>query len=394
MATATMAALLPWARWVPAAGIIGATLTASTSARAVHPRRGQEGRRWLARTAGKAGGRREAERQARAFSNLPPDEHLVYSGPVATPSTATVEPRVTVRTVAAKHKKNEKLVMMTAYDYPSAVLCDATSDIDLVLVGDSAAMVVHGHDTTLPITLDEMLVHCRAVARGARRPLIVGDMPFGCFETTPDDAVRNAVRMLKEGNVDAVKMEGASERRLEHVRAVTDAGVAVMGHVGLTPQSISAIGGFRPTGKTVQEALNVLDGARALQDAGCFAVVLECVPSSVGKVVTEALRIPTIGIGAGAETSGQVLVWHDVLGIAQHPHHATVTPRFCKQYAQAGAVIADGLAAYARDVKARAFPSDEYAPYRMAPGAIDDLHSALAARAQQDSPPFSNGPGV
>ncbi|GHP10565.1 hypothetical protein PPROV_000929600 [Pycnococcus provasolii] len=315
-------------------------------------------------------------------SNFP--ESTVYGGPIANPvdGGGGAAPRVTVRTVAAKYKKHEKLVMMTAYDYPSARLCDATPDIDMVLVGDSVAMVVHGHDTTLPITLDEMIVHSRAVVRGAKRPLIIGDLPFGSFETTPSDAVRAAVRMLKEGNVDAVKIEGSSDARLAAVSAISDAGIAVMGHVGLTPQSISAIGGFRPTGRTAEEAISVLDGAKRLQDAGCFAVVLECVPASVARAVTERLSIPTIGIGAGVHTSGQVLVFHDLLGIAQHPHHATVTPRFCKQYAQAGIVIAEGLAQYASEVKQAEFPSDKYSPYKMGDGAMDEFQKLLAERGE------------
>ncbi|CAI5463613.1 unnamed protein product, partial [Closterium sp. Yama58-4] len=196
------------------------------------------------------------------------------------------------------------------------------ADIDICLVGDSAAMVVHGYDTTLPITLDDMLLHCRAVARGASRPLLVGDLPFGTYEQSPQQAVNSAVRLLKEGNMDAVKIEGGIPARVAAARAVSEAGIAVMGHVGLTPQAISSLGGFRPQGRSAASALKVVQHAQALQEAGCFAVVLECMPAVVAAAVTAAVDIPTIGIGAGPLCSGQVLVYHDLLGMIQHPHHA------------------------------------------------------------------------
>ncbi|GFH29745.1 3-methyl-2-oxobutanoate hydroxymethyltransferase, partial [Haematococcus lacustris] len=209
--------------------------------------------------------------------------------------------------------------MVTAYDYPSAVHVDEAG-IDILLVGDSVAMVVHGHDTTLPITMEEMLVHCS-------------------YETGVRDAVISATRMLKEGGMDAVKLEGGSPARVEAARAIVETGVAVMGHVGLTPQSISALGGFRPQAQVAEEALGVLAQAQALQRAGCFALVLECVPGPIAAAITASLTIPTIGIGAGPATSGQVLVYHDLLGMMSHPHHAKVTPKFCKQYAHVGQAI-------------------------------------------------------
>ncbi len=221
----------------------------------------------------------------------------------------------------------------------------------MLLVGDSAAMVVHGHDTTLPVTLEEMLVHCRAVARGARRPLLVGDLPFGSYEADTHQAVAAAVRMLKEGGMDAVKLEGGSPSRVAAARAVAEAGIAVMGHVGLTPQAISVLGGFRPCGRSAEEALEVVKRAQALQQAGCFAIVLECMPCAVAAAVTAAVNVPTIGIGAGSACSGQVLVFHDLLGFMQHPHHAKVTPKFSKQYAHVGQVIHKALVQFKEEAR-------------------------------------------
>lgn len=275
----------------------------------------------------------------RWLSNKP--EHTVYSGPSA-PSPR----RVTLRTLRDKYKRGEPISMVTAYDYPSAVHVDEAG-IDMLLVGDSVAMVVHGHDTTLPVTMDEMLSHCKAVARGARRAFLVGDMPFGSVEVSPEHAVQSAIRMMKEGGMDAVKIEGGFSTRVKAVRSVVEAGVAVVGHVGLTPQAISVLGGFRPAAQSASEALRVIKEAKALEAAGCFSVVLECVPALVAAAVTRELGIPTIGIGAGGGTSGQVLVYHDLLGMMQHPHHAKVTPKFCKQYSAVGAVIQEVGAGHA-----------------------------------------------
>lgn len=266
--------------------------------------------------------------------------------------------------------------MVTAYDYPSAVHVD-DAGIDMLLVGDSVAMVVHGYDTTLPITLDEMLVHCRAVSRGARRAFLVGDLPFGCVEASPEIAVHSAVRMMKEGNMDAVKIEGGFTNRVKAVSSVVEAGVAVVGHVGLTPQAISVLGGFRPAAQTAHEALRVVKEAKALAEAGCCAIVLECVPEVVAAAATQEINVPTIGIGAGAACSGQVLVYHDLLGMMQHPHHAKVTPKFCKRYATVGTVIQEALTRYAREVETRQFPSRKYSPYKMSDGEVDLLAEEL-----------------
>lgn len=261
--------------------------------------------------------------------------------------------------------------MVTSYDYPSSVHC-ARAGIDIILVGDSVAMVELGYDTTQPVTMNAMIHHCKAVKKGVEQahvetsPLLVGDMPFGSYEYEDTDvALRNAYKFVKEAGMDAVKMEGGSEARARTAKRVVDGGVAVMGHVGLTPQAISVIGGFRAQGRTACRARKLLDEAMRLQDAGVFSVVLECVPANVAAAITETLEIPTIGIGAGGETSGQVLVYHDMLGMLSHPHHEQFMPKFCKQYAHVGHAIQSGLQEFKADVESGVFPSDEYSPYVM-----------------------------
>lgn len=304
------------------------------------------------------------------MSNVP--ENTVYGGP----KNQNPNQRVTLTQLRQKHRKGEPITMVTAYDYPSAVHLD-TAGIDICLVGDSASMVVHGHDTTLPITLDEMLVHCRAVARGAKRPLLVGDLPFGTYEASTHQAVDTAVRILKEGGMDAIKLEGGSSSRITAAKAIVEAGIAVMGHVGLTPQAISVLGGFRPQGKNVASAVKVVETAMALQEVGCFSVVLECVPALVAAAATSSLRIPTIGIGGGPFCSGQVLVYHDLLGMMQHPHHAKVTPKFCKQYAHVGDVINKALTEYKEEVTSGSFPGPAHSPYNINAADVDGFLNEL-----------------
>ncbi|KAI3884606.1 hypothetical protein MKX03_000604 [Papaver bracteatum] len=306
----------------------------------------------------------------RCLSNVP--ENTVYGGP----KSQNPNQRVTLTNLKQKHKKGEPITMVTAYDYPSAVHLDEAG-IDICLVGDSASMVVHGHDTTLPITLEEMLVHCRSVARGAKRPLLIGDLPFGTYESSSNQAIDTAVRVLKEGAMDAIKLEGGAPSRITAAKAIVEAGIAVMGHVGLTPQAISVLGGFRPQGKNVASALKVVQTAMALQEAGCFSVVLECVPAPVAAAATSALRIPTIGIGAGPFCSGQVLVYHDLLGMLQHPHHAKVTPKFCKQYARVGDVINQALLQYKEEVTEKSFPGPTHTPYKMSDSDVNGFLSEL-----------------
>ncbi|CAD6233532.1 unnamed protein product [Miscanthus lutarioriparius] len=302
----------------------------------------------------------------RLLSNMP--ESTVHGGP--RPQESAAARRMTVTTLRGKHDRGEPISMVTAYDYSSVVHVDSAG-VDVVLVGDSAAMVAHGHDNTLPVSLDIMLQHCRAVVRGAPRPLVVGDLPFGSYESSPAQAVESAVRLMKEGGVDAVKMEGGA------ARAIVDAGIAVMGHVGLTPQAISVLGGFRAQGKTVDGALKVVEAALVLQDAGCFAVVLECVPAPVAPAATAALQIPTIGVGAGPLCSGQALVYHDLLGMFQSPEHSKVTPKYGKQFGDVGAAIGMALAEYRQQVEARAFPDADHTPYKISSVDVDAFADAL-----------------
>eukprot|EP00956_Cyclotella_meneghiniana_P023780 scaffold46878_cov72-Cyclotella_meneghiniana.AAC.11 len=259
--------------------------------------------------------------------------------------------KVTTLSLASKKRRGHKITMVTAYDYPSAVHVDRAG-IDIVLVGDSCAMVELGFETTQPITLDQMIHHCQAVKRGApNRPLLIGDMPFGSYEFEDRDvALKNAYRMVKEGGMDAVKFEGGSESRAQTVKHVVDGGVAVLGHIGLTPQAISVIGGFRAQGRTAVRARALIDEANRLQDAGAFAIVLECIPANVAAAITEVLEIPTIGIGAG---------------MLSHPHHEEFVPKFCKRYARVGLEITDGLEQFKKEVEDGSFPGTDYSPYLM-----------------------------
>ncbi len=261
--------------------------------------------------------------------------------------------KVTVRTVRAKKRRGEPITMLTAYDYPSAVAVDRAG-VDVILVGDSLGMVVLGYDTTLPVTMDDMIHHCKAVARGAHYPLLVGDMPFMSYQVSVEEAVRNAGRFLQEGGMDAVKLEGGRER-IETIRAIVSAGIPVMGHIGLTPQSVNQLGGFRAQGKTAAAAKRLIDDALALQDAGVFSIVLESVPGKLAALISEKLDVPTIGIGAGVGCDGQVLVFHDLLGLFDR-----FTPRFVKQYAQLHEVIDSALREYVDDVLNRRFPAAEH----------------------------------
>jgi 3-methyl-2-oxobutanoate hydroxymethyltransferase len=242
-------------------------------------------------------------------------------------------------------------VCLTAYDYPTARLLDEAG-VDVILVGDSLSMVVLGHESTLPVTLEDMLHHTRAVRRGTRRALVVSDMPFGSYHTDTAESLRNAVRFVKEAGAEAVKVEGG-ERRLELIARLTEAEIPVMGHVGLTPQSVNALGGYRVQGKTRDAAEHLIRDARAVEAAGAFAVVLEAVPRELAAQITRELRIPTIGIGAGPDCDGQILVLHDILGLTFHP-----VPKFARQYADVGRIISDAVREYCEDVKTGTFPSD------------------------------------
>ena len=255
--------------------------------------------------------------------------------------------------LADMKRRRERIVMVTAYDYPSGSLADAAG-VDIVLVGDSAAMTVLGYESTVPATMDEMVMLTRAAVRGAKRPLVVADMPFGSFQISDEEAVRSAVRFVKEAGADAVKLEGAGPT-VSRVLALVGAGIPVMGHVGLTPQSATMLGGFRAQGRTSARARQLLEDARTLEQAGCFSLVLEAVPAPVAARITEELTIPTIGIGSGRECDGQVLVYHDLLGL----YHGK-EPRFVKRYAELATEIRDAIERYAADVRSGTFPGDEH----------------------------------
>lgn len=264
--------------------------------------------------------------------------------------------RVSLTRIADMTRAGERIVMVTAYDHPSARMADAAG-VDVILVGDSSGNNVLGYADTVPVTMDEQVMLTAAAARSRPRAFLVGDMPFGSFQPSDAEAVRNAVRLVKAG-ADAVKLEGAGPM-LARVRAIAGAGIPVMGHIGLTPQSATKLGGFKAQGRTAAKARQLYTDAHDLQAAGCFAVVLEAVPAPVAAHISEALDIATIGIGAGAGCDGQVLVWHDLLGIT-----AGHVPRFVKRYAEVGAEIVRGLSAFTAEVRAGAFPSEEHG-YRM-----------------------------
>jgi 3-methyl-2-oxobutanoate hydroxymethyltransferase len=270
-----------------------------------------------------------------------------------------------VRRKSEPSTESNKITCLTAYDYPSAYLLDQAG-VDILLVGDSVAMVVLGYENTLPVTIDEMLHHVRAVRRGVKRALLVADMPYGSFHVSISESVRDAIRFIKEGGAEAVKIEGG-ERRLELISRMVEAEIPVMGHVGLTPQSIHALGGFKVQGKTADAAEQLLRDARAVEAAGAFAVVLESVPRELAAEVTRQLRIPTIGIGAGPDCDGQVLVFHDVMGLS-----IGHTPKFARRYANIGEEITRAAREFCDDVRAGRFPADAES-YHLPSAARDSL---------------------
>ena len=261
--------------------------------------------------------------------------------------------KVTLPEIQRKKEMGEPITMLTAYDVSIARAVDQAG-IDMILVGDSYGMVVLGYDTTVPVTMEQMLTAAQAVARGAKNPLLIGDLPFLSYQVDAREAIRNAGRFIQEANMDAVKLEGGREIA-PTVRAITNAGIAVMGHVGLTPQSVSKLGGWRTQGTTAEAAHKLLDDALALQEAGAFAIVLEKVPERLAELVTQRLQIPTIGIGAGVHCDGQVLVTNDLLGMFDR-----FVPKFAKQYAKLYPIIVEALSEYKREVDARAFPAPEH----------------------------------
>ncbi len=271
-----------------------------------------------------------------------------------------------------KKRLAEPIVMVTAYDYPSARAAEAAG-VDLVLVGDSAATTMLGYNATTPVELDDMLVLARAVRRGLRTPLMIGDLPFGSYEVSDEQAIATAMRMVKEAGCEAVKLEGGGESSVRRARAIVGAGIPVMGHVGLTPQTSTALGGWKAQGRTAAAAALIAAEALALQEAGCFALVFEAIPAAVTDELMGLLDIPVIGIGAGPSTDGQVLVFHDLLGIRDG-----LGARFVKRYANIQQEMNDGVGAYAEDVRARRYPAPEHT-YSIDPAELAELKSQLAS---------------
>jgi 3-methyl-2-oxobutanoate hydroxymethyltransferase len=276
---------------------------------------------------------------------------------------------MTLPQVAAMKLAAEPIVMVTAYDHPSAEIAEAAG-VDLVLVGDTAAMTMLGHSATTPVSLDEMLVLAKAVRRGLRTPLLIGDLPFGSYERSNEQAIDTATRFVKEAGCDAVKLERGG-LSVERARAIIRAGIPVMGHIGLTPQTATALGGYKAQGKTADGAVKIAEEAFALQAAGCFAIVFEAVPAAISEVLVPKLSVPVIGIGAGAATDGQVLVWHDLLGI-----YGGRQAKFVKRYAELREEMVRGVGEYAREVRERAFPAPEHT-YAIEPEELDAFRRYL-----------------
>ena len=283
--------------------------------------------------------------------------------------TETSVKKITAPLLRAR-KGGAPIIALTAYDYPSARLVDEAG-LDFILVGDSLAQTVLGYDSTLPVTLDEMIAATRAVRRAVRRALIVGDMPFGSYQDTVGRAVEAAIRFVKEGGAEAVKLEGGA-RRAHYVKAIVEAEIPVVGHIGLTPQSVLRMGGYRVQGKTMDAARELIEDAIAIERAGAFAIVLEGIPAEISRIITERLSIPTIGIGAGSDCDGQILVFSDLVGLT-FGH----TAKFVRQYADVKTVIADALKHYADDVTARRFPADTES-YHLPEGVVVEVHDEQA----------------
>jgi len=292
----------------------------------------------------------------------------------------TQRPAISLTTLAERKALGEPIVMVTAYDFPSAQVAEEAG-VDVVLVGDSGAMTVLGYPSTVPVKTEELLMLSQAVRRGLKTPLMVGDMPFGSYEASNEEAIRTAQRFIKEAGCDAVKIERGGTS-VERAAALVGAGIPVMGHVGLTPQTATALGGYRSQGRTAERALQVLHDALALQEAGCFAIVFEAIPTALTEAIMPRMEIPVIGIGAGPATDGQVLVFHDLLGI--YDGHAA---RFVKRYASVRDEMIKGMSAYADEVRARRYPEEEHG-YTMAPDEIARLHELLR---EQTGEPFTGG---
>ena len=273
--------------------------------------------------------------------------------------------KVTIPDIQQAKTEGRKLVMVTAYDYPFGLLADQ-AEVDMALVGDSLGMVVMGLEGTVAVTMEHMIHHIKAVVRGCRGPLVIGDMPFGSYNTSLRDAIHNATRLMKEGGCDGIKLEGGLNFA-PRIEAIVNAGIPVQGHIGLTPQTASALGGFKMQGKDAAAAKQIIDDARSLESAGVFSIVLEAVPAPLGKFVSEAVRVPIIGIGAGPDVDGQVLVTYDMIGLFDR-----FVPRFVKQYAQTRTIILDALKAYKKEVRQKTFPGPQHS-FKMPEEALAEL---------------------
>ncbi len=273
---------------------------------------------------------------------------------------------ITIPSLQSKKENNEKIVALTAYDFPMAKIVDEAG-IDLILVGDSLGMVVLGYESTIPVTMEEMIHHTKPVVRATKRALVVGDMPYFSFHLSIEESVFNASRFLKEAGAKAVKIEGASRKRLRLIETMVEAEIPVMGHIGLTPQSIYHLGQYRVRGKEIEEAKRLVSDAKYVEKAGAFSVVLECVPAEVAQIITEKLKIPTIGIGAGPHCDGQILVFHDLVGLSDGH-----IPKFVKKYLDLNQTIAEALKNYIEDVKKGDFPEDKNS-YHLKPGKVKEL---------------------
>jgi len=285
--------------------------------------------------------------------------------------------KVTAPGLRASKERGERLVCLTAYDYPTARIVDEAGT-DIILVGDSLGNVILGYDSTVPVSLEEMIHHTRAVRRGVERALLVADMPYGTYHTNADDAVRAALRLVKEGGAEAVKLEGGRSR-LEIVRRLIDAEIPVMGHIGLTPQSLNKLGSYRLQAKTADAARSLVEDARALEEAGVCSIVLEVVPREIARVVTDSVRVPTIGIGAGADCDAQILVLHDMLGLS----FSRTRPRFVREYVNLREAAADAISRYAEDVRSGAFPSDAES-YPLPADAAAELGDIISSHANKE----------
>ena len=285
--------------------------------------------------------------------------------------------RTTIREIAAMKRRGKRIAMITAYDYTSARIVEAAG-VDIILVGDSLGQVVLGYDSTVPVTMEDMLHHIKAVVRGSDKTHIVGDLPFMSYQASESEAVRNAGRLLKEGGAQSVKLEGG-KHVAKSMRRIVRAGIPVMGHIGLTPQAVNQLGGYRIQGKTTKAAVELIEDAKAVEDAGAYSIVLEGVPSQLARIVTQRLTIPTIGIGAGVHCDGQVQVFHDMMGL-----YSDFTPKHARKYANLSADMCGAVADYIQDVRAQSFPSEDES-FTLAPNVLAELtgDANIAARSER-----------